>query len=192
MASWTPPIRSPFAPLDRVANLYLDQTLMQLEVNTMTQRIYPTEVYRGYKKVNEYRRQHGMWFSTGEGAKSFTGKIYQADDQQGLLTVGISFNDYLRYVDLGVGLTGNPKVPAAHITADKVDRNRPARYKSKYIRGGWNRRQGRSHRPAIMMEIRHLKTRYERHLADFYGYQGAMQIITALEGFGEHATSPSR
>ena len=189
MPSRTPPIQQPFAPLPRVANLFLDQTIMQLEVNTMTQRIYPTEVYRGYKKVNEYRRQHGMWFSTGEGAKSFTGKIYQADDQQGLLTVGISFNDYLRYVDLGVGLTGNPNDPAAHITADKVDRQRKAKFKSKYIRGGWDRRQGRSHRPAIMMEIRHLQTRYRKYLADFYGYQGAMHIINAFEGMGEHAKS---
>lgn len=189
MARFISPVQSPFAPLSRIAPLYLSQTLMDLEANMQAQRIYPTEVYRGYEEINQYRREHGMWWSTGEGAKSFDGHIYQADDTSGLLTVGIRYNDYLRYVDLGVGLTGHPSDPAAHITTDVVDRQRPARNAKRYIRGKWNRRQGKSHRPAILRTIRRLRDRYRNYLADFYGYQGAIDIIQALEGLGEHAKS---
>lgn len=176
----TTPIKSPFAPLKQVAGLYLKQAILDIEVNMMTQRIYPTEVYSGYQKVNEYRKKHGMWFSTGEGAQSFEGRVYQANEQTGELMVGIRYNDYLRYVDIGVGLTGNPNDPDAHITADKVDRAKKAKYKSRYIRK-WDRRQGKSHRPAIMRTVRRLKQRYESHLADYYGYQGILQIMNALE-----------
>lgn len=55
---------------------------MDLEKNMQAQRIYPTEVYKGYEEINQYRKKHGMWWSTGEGAKSFEGHIYQADDQK--------------------------------------------------------------------------------------------------------------
>lgn len=186
MAQYTSPIQSPFAPLPRVANLYLDQTLMDLEVGMQTQRIYPTEVYKGYNKVNAYRKEHGMWFSTGEGSKSFEGQVYQADDRRGVLVVGISFNDYLRYVDIGVGLTGHYSDPDAHITADKVDRTRNAKYNKRYI-SKWDRGKGSSHRPAIMRTIRRLRDRYRQHLADFYGYQGGMSILNVLAGVGESA-----
>lgn len=188
MGNFISPIQNPFAPLSRVAPLYLDQTLMDLEVNMHTQRIYPTEVYKGYNTVNKYRREHGMWYSTGEGAKSFSGHIYQADDRHGLLTVGIRFNDYLRYVDIGVGLTGAPSDPAAHIKASDVDRQRPARHNTRYI-SKWDRRAGKSHRPAIMRTVNRLRERYRNYLADFYGYQGGVEIIAAFEGMGEHAKS---
>lgn len=189
MARFISPVQKPFAPLSRVAPLYLDQALMDLEANMQAQRIYPTEVYRGYEQINQYRKEHNMWWSTGEGAKSFEGHIYQADDQKGLLTVGIRYNDYLRYVDLGVGLAGRPSDPAAHIKADAVDRQRPAKNAKRYIRGKWDRRQGKSHRPAILRIIRRLRDRYRNYLADFYGYQGGIDIIHALEGMGEHAKS---
>lgn len=174
------PIKSPWAPLRDVAGVYLKQAITDIEVNMLTQRIYPTEVYRGYEKVNEYRKKHGMWFSTGEGARSFEGSVYKADEKTGDLMVGIRYMDYLRYVDIGVGLTGRPDDPAAHITADKVDRTKRAKFKTRYI-SKWDRRQGKSHRPAIMRTVRRLAKRYEQHLADYYGYQGVLQIMQALE-----------
>ena len=180
----TQPIKSPFAPLKEVAGVYLKQALLDIEVNFNTQKIYPVEVYRGYEKVNKYREEHGMWYSTGEGKKSFEGTVYQADEKTGNLMVGIRYNDYLRYVDIGVGLTGDPRDPAAHITADKVDRSKKAKFKTRYI-GKWDRRAGKSHRPVIMRTVRRLKMRYENHLADYYGYQGLLQIMNALEGKDE-------
>lgn len=189
MATYIKPIKSPFAPLRDVAQHFLKQTLMDLEVNAQLQRIYPSEVYKGYKEVNEYRRKHGMWYATGEGAKSFEGHIYQANEERGLLTVGIRYNNYLRYVDIGVGLTGPAFDPASHIKADDVERSRRATFGSRYIRGKWNRREGKSHRPAIMRTIRRLQKRYRNYLADFYGYQGAVYIIHAFEGMGKAAQS---
>lgn len=186
MAKNISPIRPPFAPLYRVANLYLSQTLLDIQVNMQVQRIYPTEVYKGYSDVNRQRKEKGMWYSTGEGVNSFERRIYQADEDRGLLTVGVLFNDYLRYVDIGVGLTGNPLDPDAHITADKVDRQKRASFNSRYI-NKWNRRHGKSHRPAILRSIRRLGNRYEKHLADYYGYQGAIYIINAFEGMGRLA-----
>ncbi len=176
----TKPIKNPWAPLKDVAGVYLKQAITDIEVNFLTQRIYPTEVYRGYEKVNEYRKKHNMWFSTGGGAKSFEGTVYKADEKTGDLMVGIRYNDYLRYVDIGVGLTGRPDDPDAHITADKVDRTKRAKFKSRYI-SKWDRLKGKSHRPAIMRTVRRLKMRYENHLADYYGYQGLLQIMNALE-----------
>lgn len=179
----TKPIQSPFAPLKDVAGIYLKQALLDIQLNFQKQRIYPTEIYRGYEKVNQYRREHGQWWSRGDGAKSFEGTVYQANEETGELTVGIRYNDYLKFVDIGVGLTGNPHDPEAHITADKVDRARKAKYNTRYIRK-WDRREGKSHRPAIMRTIRRLKTRYENHLADYYGWQGILQIAKALEDDG--------
>lgn len=174
------PIQSPFAPLKEVAGVYMRQAIMDIETAMMTQRIYPTEVYKDYAKVNEYRKSVGMWYSTGEGVRSFSGQVYRADEKTGELAVGIRYNDYLRYADLGVGLTGRPDDPEAHVTADKVDRRRKARFKSRYVRK-WNRRQGNSHRPAILRSIRRLAKRYENHLADYYGFQGLLTIVHALE-----------
>lgn len=57
----TKPIQSPFAPLKDVAGIYLKQALLDIQLNFQKQRIYPTEVYRGYEKVNQYRREHGQW-----------------------------------------------------------------------------------------------------------------------------------
>ena len=157
----TKPIQSPFAPLKDVAEIYLKQALLDIQLNFQKQRIYPTEVYRGYEKVNQYRRKHHMWWSRGDGAKSFEGNVYQANEE-----------------------TGEPRDPAAHNHADKVDRAKKAKFKTRYI-SKWDRRAGKSHRPAIMRTVRRLKMRYENHLADYYGYQGLLQIINALEGKDE-------
>ena len=120
----TKPIQSPFAPLKDVAGIYLKQALLDIQLNFQKQRIYPTEVYRGYEKVNQYRREHGQWWSRGDGAKSFEGTVYQANEETGELTVGIRYNDYRKFVNIGVVLTVNPHYPKAHIPEDKVVRTR--------------------------------------------------------------------
>ena len=96
------PIKNPMFPFNRVAALFFQQTINQLEVNTMTQCIYPKEVYNGYAVVNQKRKEMGQWYSTGEGAKSFAGRIIEAGEG-GKVTMAFHFNDYLRFVDMGVG-----------------------------------------------------------------------------------------
>lgn len=187
MAIRVTPAESEKDPISKVARKYLDWNIQDIKKNMLTQCVYPAEVYTGYRKVNEMRKRRGMWYSTGEGRESFSGRVYEADDARGQFTIGIQFNDYLRYVDLGVGLTGSPRDPAAHITVDKVQRGKPMDWRSRYIRGKWNRRKGKSHRPAIMRTIRRLCTRYENYMADFYGEQGGVVIINSLAGIMDNA-----
>ena len=163
------PIKNPVSPFGRVASRFLQQTSNQLEVNTMTQGIYPKEVYNGYAVVNQKRKDMGGWYSTGEGAKSFAGKIIEAGDY-GKVTMAFEFNDYLRFVDMGVG---------QGTSYEDVDNARKARYQTRYI-SKWDRKSGKSQRPAIMMELRHLQERIRKYLVDFYGYEGEVRLLNTF------------
>ena len=94
-------------PLRYVANLFKDQTIAQLQNNFMTQRIWPYEVYPGYREVAK-RRKHGNSDAhpNGEGVKSF--HVYVENDDPFQMTLIGEYNDYLKYVDLGVGGWGEP------------------------------------------------------------------------------------
>lgn len=158
-------------PLNEIISDFHRQTLEQLEVNLVTQRVWPTEVYPHYGEINEIRRMTGGWFSTGAGARSFRGSIVNADEA-GNVTLEYSFNDYMRYVDIGVG---------GRTSANEVDRSKNVRYKSRYI-SSWDRSKGRSSRPGIMPEFRHLQTRILNYLVDFYGHKGEVEILNTFEG----------
>lgn len=164
------PIQNPILPFSRVAEWYFRQTITQLETNTMTQRIYPKEVYKGYAVVNQKRKEMGSWYSTGEGAHSFAGKIIEAG-QNGNVTMAFTFNDYMRFAEMGVGMGTK---------YEDVENRKKARFQTRYI-SQWNRAAGKSQRPAIMMELRHLATRINNYLADFYGMEGAVRIINTFE-----------
>ena len=153
-------------PLRYIANLFMKQTLEQLEINMMTQRIYPFSPYPTYPEVNEYRSQHEMWFSTGEGAKSFEGIIYEADENTGVVSMGFRYNDYMQYVDIGVG---------AGRHAEDVQRSRKVRYQQRYT--NWIPRQGKSHRPFAQPEINHALTRIENYVQRHYDAKLDFEIV---------------
>ena len=115
------PITNPIFPFPRVAARFFQQTITQLEVTTMTQCIYPKEVYNGYAVVNQKRKEMGMWHSTGEGAHSFAGKIIEAG-QAGKVTMAFTFNDYMRFAEMGVG---------KGTTYEDVQNSKKARYQKK-------------------------------------------------------------
>ena len=164
------PIKNPMFPFNRVAARFFQQTINQLEVNTMTQCIYPKEVYSGYAVVNQKRKEMGQWYSTGEGAKSFDGRIVEAGEG-GKVTMAFQFNDYMRFVDMGVG---------QGTTYEDVESGKKARFQTRYI-SKWDRKSGKSQRPAIMMELRHLQQRIANYLVDFYGYEGEVKLINTFE-----------
>lgn len=164
------PIQNPMFPFSRVAARFFQQTINQLEVNTMTQCIYPKEVYNGYSIVNAKRKDMGMWYSTGEGAKSFAGRIIEAGEG-GKVTMAFQFNDYLRFAEMGVG---------KGTKYEDVESVKKARYQTRYI-SKWDRSRGKSQRPAIMMELRHLQQRIANYLVDFYGYEGEVKLINTFE-----------
>lgn len=164
------PIKNPMFPFSRVATRFFQQTINQLEVNTMTQCIYPKEVYNGYAVVNQKRKEMGMWHSTGEGSKSFAGKIIEAGEN-GKVTMAFKFNEYMRFAEMGVGMGTK---------YEDVQNTKKARFQTRYI-SKWNRKEGKSHRPAIMMELRHLQQRIANYLVDFYGYEGRVKMINTFE-----------
>ena len=167
------PIKNPIFPFNRVAARFFRQTINQLEVNSMTQCIYPKEVYNGYAVVNQKRKEMGQWYSTGEGAKSFAGRIIEAGEG-GKVTMAFHFNDYMRFVDMGVGAGTN---------YEDVESGKKARFQTRYV-SKWDRKSGKSQRPAIMMELRHLQQRIANYLVDFYGYEGEVKLINTLDEAG--------
>lgn len=163
-------IQNPIFPAHMVISDFHKQTLLQLQANFATQKIWPYEVYPGYRQINEIRKDRGEWYSTGEGIRSISGSIVNASERS--VTLEYRFNEYLQYVDIGVG--GRTK-------AADVERGKNVRYRSRYI-NQWNRAAGSSHRPAIMAELRHLQTRLRDYLVDFWGHEGEVELLNSFEG----------
>ena len=162
----------PMKPLNTVIQSWVDETEAQLTDNMNTQYIWPVEVYPGYRQVNEYRKKHGGWYSTGEGEKSIGGRVANANSA-GTVTVVFHWNQYLDFVDRGVG-KGRP--------SGSIDRDRKAHFQRRYI-GIWNTSGAskQTSRPAFMMEMRHFEARLQKYLADFYGYEGSVRMLKAFD-----------
>lgn len=158
-------------PMRYVAELFKDQTLAQIKNNLMTQRIWPYEVYPGYHIDNERRHMQGGWHSTGEGIKSFEGDVIEAGED-GVVTLSFRYNDYLQYVDIGVG---------AGRKAEDVDRAKKAYYTRRYV-GSWTPEKGKTHRPALAMEFRHLQSRLENYVQSFYSQTAEFKILETFDG----------
>lgn len=165
----TTQIYKPLQPLNRVIKMFVEEAEAQLMSNISTQFIWPTAVYKDYPRVNEYRRAHGGWFSTGEGARSISGRVVSANTP-GDVTVLFEWNEYMDYVDRGVG-KGRP--------IEKVDTDKKAKFRNRYI-GVWQPKGGTTHRPAFFMEMRHVERRIWNYLEDFYGWEG---VVTTAKGF---------
>ena len=160
---------NPMWPLSKAASNFKIQTLQNIQTNMITQAVWPTEVYHGYRAINDYRREHGGWYSTGEGARSFEGSV-NSDDKVGHLEMHFWFNDYLRYADIGVG---------GKTVAEDVSRSRKATFRRRYTTK-WARSEGRSHRPFLRMTFNSLARRLENYALDFYGYEGQFRVLEAL------------
>lgn len=157
-------------PMRYIADLFKQQTLQQLGINMMTQRIWPYEVYPGYRVRNERRKTLGGWVSTGEGIKSFEGSVIEADEDTGMVTMAFRYNDYMQYVDIGVGAWGK---------AEDIERNRKVRYRNRYA--NWVPGGGKTHRPAIQPELNHLLTRLENYVSDFYGKKYEFKMLDTFQ-----------
>ena len=62
-------LEKPRRPVNVVLKSFARQAVTALRRNFATQRVFPYEVYPGYKAINEQRKQKGQWYSTGEGFK---------------------------------------------------------------------------------------------------------------------------
>ena len=93
------------------------------------------------------------------------------------MRIDVSFNAYLRYVDIGVG---------AGTMASDVQRSRKAYFSRRYDK--WvpsdpstGRPAKRVHRPSLLMECRHVLSRMRDYAVDFYGYEGTGYLIKTFE-----------
>ncbi len=170
------PIRKPMRPLNEMIRLFASQAKESLTVNLQTQRIWPTEVYPGYGRINAARAAKGWSHSTGEGEKSLKVTPRPSSDVTSM-RIDVSFNAYLRYVDIGVG---------AGTMSHDVQRSRKAYFSRRYDK--WvpsdpstGRPAKRVHRPSLLMECRHVLTRMRDYAVDFYGYEGTGYLIKTFE-----------
>lgn len=172
------PIASPRWPIKKAVSKFHRDTLENLAQNIQTQRVFPAEIYPGFTKVNEERKRRAKgdhnkgWFATGEGARSFEGRILESDDA-GHVTVEYRYRQYLRFVDMGV---------MAGVKKEDVERSKKVNFRQRYIRQ-WAPRASFSHRPGIMPTLAHMESRLGTFLRDFYGWD----FIETIAGIDENA-----
>ena len=87
-----------------------------------------------------------------------------------MVTMAFRFNDYMQYVDIGVGAWGK---------AEEIERNRKVRYRNRYA--NWVPSGGKTHRPAIQPELNHLLTRLEDYVSDFYGKRYEFKMLDTFQ-----------
>ena len=168
-------LEKPRRPINTVLRSFARQAVQQLESDFRTQHIFPFEIYPGYAKVNERRRQKAMagsgdWYATGQGIKSFHYEVMSS--AEGNETIRIEFLDHLRFVDMGTA--GGKKI-------ETIQRGRKARHNKRYV-AVWDSRGGEQHRPSIMREARHIEARMTNYLQDFYGREVMAQVYRTFSG----------
>lgn len=149
-----------------------EDTINALRHNIATQHVWPSLVYPRYDEINDIRRRYGSWYSTGNSLETIRSVIKNSnisafEDAR----IDFFFNEYLRYVDIGVGKGRK---------AEDIDRTRKARYKSRYAKK-WDPKKGNTHRPSFMMEFRHLQRRMGFYLLNRFGYEGEAYLMSGFE-----------
>ena len=153
------PLQNPIFPLNNVIKTFLGQLDNQMDVNFMTQGISP------YTN-RDISSNHG----SGSGLNTLQSRLVSCDSA-GNVTAVYQYVSYLRYVDIGV-MKG--------VKAGEVNKQRNARFKARYVRM-WDPESGDTHRPAIMIELRHFQTRLRKYLVDFYGWEGGVRLVQTLD-----------
>ena len=163
-------VGKPTRPVNEMLKIFAEQTKEDFVINFMTQRIWPYEVYPGYKEVVRRRKGNNSdAHPNGEGIKSFD--VWVENDDPFHMTLIAQYNYYLKYVDIGVGQWGD---------AQDIERSKKADHANRYNK--WNVGSRRTHRPAILMQLRHLQTRMRDYAADFYGYEGLGKTFGMIDG----------
>ena len=156
--------------LEKTMHKWGEDTLWALRQNMRVQHVWPNLVYPRYDEVNKIREENGEWFSTGQALKSL--KFVVKNHSLSNARIEFFFIEYLRYVDIGVGKGRR---------AEDVPRARKAKYKNRY-NAKWVPSSGRTHRPAFMMEFRHLQRRMAWHMQEELGYEGMAYIMEGFKG----------
>ena len=104
---------NPMKPLNEEIKGWMQQAEEELQGNFKVQRIYPTEIYQGWLKENQRRKEYAqkhpgkdVWYSTGKGVQSIQTKVVSASDPNNI-TVAISHLQHMMFADMGVGIWGD-------------------------------------------------------------------------------------
>lgn len=164
------PIRGYVKPISARKKLefIIQEALEAIENNFETQKIFPYEVYPGYREINE-EAGTGSWKSTGKGMESFRGQVIA--DKVSTSRIDFWYDRHLDFVDMGVG-KGRP--------ISKVERRLSADYKIRYME--WDAKQGSTQRPAISMEFRHQTRRMQRYWANRFKFDAQCVLVFGIEG----------
>ena len=161
-------------PLNQIMLRFMKDSQQQIEKNFVIQKIFPTEVYPGYKRINAKKPATDPWKSTGEGVKSLSARLAQCDNN-GNITMIFSYNAYMDYVDMGVGkLRGK---------ADDIDRAKNATIRSRYITN-WDMKTGFTHRPVLYKELGphgHLVERMQNYIWDHFARVAEVKVLEYFE-----------
>ena len=154
--------------VNRKVAFIVSDTLTALKENFDTQRIYPFEVYPGYKEKNEKVKKG--WKSTGCAYRSFRGEVLSSkiDD----VHIRFTYMYYMRFVDMGVGK--GRKIGDVNTQLD-------ASRKVRYVRI-WNAAKGETHRPALMMEYKRQSKRLESYWIKAFEEAAMFTIMRTLDG----------
>lgn len=163
-------LEKPRRPINVVLRTFARQSVQQLQADFRIQHIYPYEIYPGFKRVNEYRKQHKSWHATGEGIKSFQFEVMSA--AEGNYTIRIEYLSHLDFANMGV-------VPG--VKGSEVQRGRKARHNKRYV-AIWDSRDKETHRPSIMREARHLSARMTNYVSDYLGQEIQTYIYKTFAG----------
>lgn len=167
----------------RVKMKYMaDDTRKHIERSFQTQRVFPLgEVYPGWFAENEARKsgRKGGWYSTGAAANTFYWQMRytpsQIDDWPSEIEIDYYFNDYLGYVDYGVGKGRKVR---------EIDRSHASHRKERYYE--WNPKMKKTSRPIIRREMRYLSRRASLWLTAWSGRLFDGFVFRGIEGITTH------
>jgi len=163
-------IDRPRRPMNVILRSMAREAMQQMQADFRTQHIYPYEIYPGFKRVNEQRKRNKSWHATGEGIKSFQYEVM--DSSTGNISLRFEYLSHLDFANLGI-------VPGTKL--EDVQRGRKARYNKRYV-AIWDNRDGETHRPSIMREMRHTQHKLENYLQDFYGEEILTTVYKTFSG----------
>lgn len=145
------------------------------------QKIWPFEVYPGYKQELE---EHDDWEKpTGRAYKSIrvTSNATPAN-----ASITVNFTEHLRFVDMGTmwywtGPKGHKVRRTLHFD-EQVQHDRKANANRRYV-NNWVVMEGETHRPILMMETRHIQARLTNYFEDYWGKELTFNILETIGKF---------
>ncbi len=153
---------------------WAEHVMQRIKLNFRYQRVWPfgwPGPYRGYANTKAAER------STGSAYKNIYTKVYAAAGGD-TNRIEFFFNEYLQYVDMGVGR--GQDLSELKARGKYKDAKKPLT-----LHARWNGMGDRQARPALMKELRHQLRRLQSILWAYYATQSQIVMLSVLDDEGE-------